>query len=86
MFDELQGEVAYWNGASYGFIKPDKGGGDVFFHITELAPEHRVKKGDPLYTIATNYNTSISSIRDWNNLSENGGIRIGERLTIYVHR
>ena len=47
---------------------------------------HRVKKGDTLYTIATNYNTSISSIRDWNNLSENGGIRIGERLTIYVQR
>ena len=47
---------------------------------------HQVKKGDTLYTIATNYNTSISSIRDWNNLSENGGIRIGERLTIYVHR
>jgi membrane-bound lytic murein transglycosylase D len=47
---------------------------------------HRVKKGDTLYTIATNYNTSINSIRDWNNLSQNGGIRIGERLTIYVHR
>ena len=47
---------------------------------------HRVKKGDTLYTIATNYNTSINSIRDWNNLSENGSIRIGERLTIYVNR
>jgi peptidoglycan lytic transglycosylase D len=46
---------------------------------------HRVKKGDTLYTIATNYNTSINSIRNWNNLSQNGGIRIGERLTIYVH-
>jgi membrane-bound lytic murein transglycosylase D len=47
---------------------------------------HQVKKGDTLYTIATNYNTSISSIRDWNNLSQDGNIRIGERLTIYVHR
>ena len=47
---------------------------------------HRVKKGDTLYTIATNYNTSINSIRDWNNLSENGNIRIGERLTIYLDR
>jgi membrane-bound lytic murein transglycosylase D len=47
---------------------------------------HQVKKGDTLYTIATNYNTSINSIRDWNNLSQNGSIRIGERLTIYVHR
>jgi cold shock CspA family protein len=48
MFDELQGEVAFWNGTSYGFIKADKGGNDVFFHVTELAPEHRVKRGDRL--------------------------------------
>jgi LysM repeat protein len=47
---------------------------------------HRVKKGDTLYAIATNYNTSINSIRDWNNLSEDGNIRIGERLTIYLQR
>ena len=47
---------------------------------------HRVKKGDTLYAIATNYNTSINSIRDWNNLSQNESIRIGERLTIYVSR
>ena len=46
LFDELQGEVAYWNGQSYGFITPDKGGSDVFFHITELAPSHVVKRGD----------------------------------------
>jgi membrane-bound lytic murein transglycosylase D len=47
---------------------------------------HRVKKGDTLHTIATNYNISINSIRDWNNLSQDGSIRIGERLTIYVQR
>lgn len=47
---------------------------------------HRVKKGDTLYTIATNYNTSINSIRDWNKISHNGSLRIGERLTIYVSR
>ena len=57
---------------------------------TASAPEpirvvHRVKKGDTLYTIAANYNTSINSIRDWNNLSQDGSIRIGERLTIYVN-
>ena len=46
MFDELQGEVAYWNGQSFGFIKPDNGGSDIFFHISELSPEHRVKRGD----------------------------------------
>jgi len=47
---------------------------------------HEVKKGDTLYTIATNYNTSISSIRDWNKLSENDHLRVGERLTIYLNR
>ncbi|MCI0420839.1 MAG: LysM peptidoglycan-binding domain-containing protein [Acidobacteria bacterium] len=47
---------------------------------------HRVKKGDTLYTIATNYNTSINSIRDWNKLSQNDNLRVGERLTIYVSR
>jgi len=47
---------------------------------------HRVKKGDTLFTIAANYNTSINSIRDWNKLSQNESIRIGERLTIYVNR
>jgi cold shock CspA family protein len=46
MSEELQGEVAFWNSNSYGFIKPDKGGADIFFHVTELSPEHRVKKGD----------------------------------------
>jgi len=47
---------------------------------------HRVKRGDTLFAIATNYNTSINSIRDWNNLSQDENIRIGERLTIYVDR
>jgi membrane-bound lytic murein transglycosylase D len=46
---------------------------------------HRVKKGDTLYAIAANYNTSINSIRDWNKISQNGALRIGERLTIYVN-
>jgi membrane-bound lytic murein transglycosylase D len=47
---------------------------------------HQVKRGDTLYTIATNYNTSIDSIRDWNKLSQNDNLRVGERLTIYVSR
>ena len=47
---------------------------------------HRVKKGDTLHRIATNYNTSVNSIRDWNNLSQNDNLRVGERLTIYVSR
>ena len=47
---------------------------------------HQVKKGDTLYAIATNYNTSVNSIRDWNNLSQNDPLRVGERLTIYLNR
>jgi membrane-bound lytic murein transglycosylase D len=54
--------------------------------VVPLRVVHRVKKGDTLYTIATNYNTSISLIRDWNRLSQNESIRVGERLTIYVSR
>jgi membrane-bound lytic murein transglycosylase D len=47
---------------------------------------HRVKKGETLFAIASNYKTSIESIRDWNNLSQSDGIKVGERLTIYVNR
>ena len=47
---------------------------------------HRVRKGDTLYTIATNYKTTIDSIRDWNKLSESENLRVGERLTIYLNR
>jgi membrane-bound lytic murein transglycosylase D len=47
---------------------------------------HRVKPGDTLYTIATNYKTTIDSIRDWNNLPEDNQIKVGERLTIYLSR
>ena len=47
---------------------------------------HRVKKGETLFAIASNYKTSIESIRDWNHLSQSDGIKVGERLTIYVNR
>jgi LysM repeat protein len=47
---------------------------------------HRVKKGDTLYTLAANYKTTVEMIRDWNNLSEDSTLRVGERLTIYLDR
>lgn len=47
---------------------------------------HRVKRGDTLYTIATNYKTTVDSIRDWNHLPESNSLKVGERLTIYVSR
>lgn len=47
---------------------------------------HRVRKGDTLYAIATNYRTTIDSIRDWNNLSQDDSLKVGERLTIFLNR
>lgn len=28
---DVYGVIEFWNGTSYGFIKPDRGGDDVFF-------------------------------------------------------
>ena len=47
---------------------------------------HRVKKGETLFAIAANYKTTINSIRDWNNLSQNENLKVGDRLTIYLTR
>jgi cold shock protein len=41
-----QGEVEFWNGTSYGFIRSDAGQSDVFFHVTELPEGQSVKRGD----------------------------------------
>jgi len=43
---------------------------------------YRVKKGDTLGAIASNYRTDVSSIMRWNNLRESD-INPGDRLTIY---
>ena len=42
------GEIAFWNGNSFGFIKPDRGdSGDLFFHVSELPEgQHDVHRGD----------------------------------------
>lgn len=64
-------------GSSQASLKPSSGRSRVI---------HRVKKGETLFAIASNYKTSIESIRDWNNLSQSDGIKVGERLTIYVNR
>ena len=44
---------------------------------------YRVKRGDTLASIARNFGTSVSAIRDWNKI---GGskILVGDRLTIYA--
>ena len=55
-------------------------------NIRRVRVVHRVKKGDTLYTIASNYGTTIDLIRDWNRLSHNDSLKIGERLTLYLSR
>jgi peptidoglycan lytic transglycosylase D len=47
---------------------------------------HRVKKGETLFAIAANYKIPIDSIRDWNNLSQDGNLKVGDKLTIYLNR
>jgi CspA family cold shock protein len=44
--NRLEGEVVFWNGNSFGFIKPDDGDSDVFFHVTDLPPHQSVQRGD----------------------------------------
>jgi cold shock CspA family protein len=39
------GEVAFWNGNSFGFIKTDAVGPDVFFHVSELPEGQDVRRG-----------------------------------------
>jgi membrane-bound lytic murein transglycosylase D len=43
---------------------------------------YRVKRGDTLFAIASNFNTDVSSIKRWNGLAKNA-IRPGDSLTIY---
>jgi cold shock CspA family protein len=46
--DVFYGEVEFWNGNSFGFIRPDRGGDDVFFHVSEVQlPDGREpRRGD----------------------------------------
>jgi membrane-bound lytic murein transglycosylase D len=43
--------------------------------------EHVVKSGDNLGNIAKKYNTSLSDLRDWNNIEDNN-IKVGEKLIV----
>lgn len=47
---------------------------------------HRVKKGDSLHRIASKYNTTVESVRNWNKLSPSEKIYPGDKLTIYLSR
>lgn len=47
---------------------------------------HKVKKGETLSSIAANYNTSVASLREWNNFSKRHYLQIGDPVTIYQTR
>ena len=48
-----RGEVNFWNGNSFGFIKPDAFGPDVFFHVSELPDGQEIRRGDRVeYTLS----------------------------------
>ncbi len=46
---------------------------------------HRIRSGENLYSIAAKYGVSVSSIKDWNNLSGNK-IFVGKKLKINTDR
>jgi CspA family cold shock protein len=46
MSEDFKGKIRFWNGTSYGFIRPDEGESDIFFHITDFAEAHTANIGD----------------------------------------
>lgn len=45
---------------------------------------YKVKKDDSLLGIADLFNSRVSDIRNWNNISYTSAIRVGQQLTVYV--
>ena len=43
---------------------------------------HKVSVGENLYNISVKYNTKISTLRKWNNISEKNTIRINQKLYV----
>jgi membrane-bound lytic murein transglycosylase D len=62
--------------------------------VAEARPErldpqklvYRVKRGDTLFSIARNHNTTVESLRSWNTRIRGSRINIGDRLTIFSSR
>ncbi len=49
--------------------------------LTLLRP-HQVQAGETLYSIARQYNITVSQLRQWNHLSETDSISIGQKLIV----
>ena len=43
---------------------------------------HRVQPGETLYSLARQYGVTVAQLRQWNNLNENDGLRIGQQLIV----
>jgi CspA family cold shock protein len=44
--DDFKGHIRFWNGTSYGFIRPDEGDTDIFVHISDFPQGHTIQVGD----------------------------------------
>ena len=49
--------------------------------ISASALDHKVRKGDTLFSIARQYGVTVTDLRQWNSLRDNG-IRIGQELRV----
>jgi cold shock CspA family protein len=69
------GKINRWNSLKkYGFITPINGGGDIYFHISELSTEYEVLIGETVtYTIGEDSNgrTVAVDINDSRSNSKN---------------
>ena len=45
---------------------------------------YTVQRGDSLSLIAAKFNVKITDLQDWNNLSDNKYIQVGQKLTVYA--
>lgn len=76
-------QLRAWNGLSRkGLIHP--GQTLKLTGPTNKKKTHVVKRGDTLTAIAKSFRTSVSQLREWNDLSRSGLIRPGDRLTIFT--
>ncbi len=44
---------------------------------------HTIKRGDTLWEIAMDYNTTVSKLLAWNDLTDPGMLRVGDKIRIY---
>jgi LysM repeat protein len=47
---------------------------------------YQVRKGDTLSSIASSHKTTVSALRQWNNLPARHTLHIGDQLAIFLAR